>query len=166
MDGRLIIVLFIFLAIAGLVAVVSRLIRVGVTLLALAIILPILCTVLWGDGSSYVSKFASIFTPEIEQRITEGYQFYKEQDSKDPVLDYEQVEREGRWRYPDLWSGRMACPGLDYFRGGLRGPVPSHPSGTCLYHRAGSRAGHCPAVCLFQEGRVDAGSVSGLAYEV
>lgn len=92
MNGRLIIVLFIFLAIAGLVAVVSRLIRVGVTLLALAIILPILCTVLWGDGSSYVSKFASIFTPEIEQRITEGYQFYKEQDSKDPVLDYEQVE--------------------------------------------------------------------------
>lgn len=92
MNEKLIIVLIVFLAIAGLAAVVSRLFRVGITLLGLAIILPILCAVLWGDGDAYVSKFASIFTPELEQQITDGYHFYKEQDSKDPILDYDQVE--------------------------------------------------------------------------
>ena len=92
MNEKLIIVLIVFLAIAGLAAVVTRLFRVGITLLGLAIILPILCSVLWGDGDVYVSKFASIFTPELEQQITDGYRFYKEQDSKDPILDYGQVE--------------------------------------------------------------------------
>lgn len=92
MDSHLILLLFILLAVAGAVSLVTRLFRVGITLVALAIILPILCTILWGDGDAYVSGFASIFTPEIEERITEGYHYYKEQDSKDPVLDYEQVE--------------------------------------------------------------------------
>lgn len=92
MNDKFIIVLIVFLAIAGLMAVITRLFRVGITLISLAIILPILCTILWGDGDTYVSKFASIFTPELEEQITEGYHFYKEQDRKDPVVDYDQVE--------------------------------------------------------------------------
>ena len=42
MNDKLIIILIVFLAIAGLAAVVTRLFRVGITLLGLAIILPIL----------------------------------------------------------------------------------------------------------------------------
>ena len=92
MNEKLIIVLIVFLAIAGLAAVVTRLFRVGITLLGLAIILPILCAVLWGDGDAYVSKFASIFKPEIEKQITKEYHYNKEQDSKDTILDNDQVE--------------------------------------------------------------------------
>lgn len=112
MNEKLIIVLIVFLAIAGLAAVVTRLFRVGITLLGLAIILPILCAVLWGDGDAYVSKFASIFTPELEQQITDGYHFYKEQDSKDPILDYDQVEE-----YADGALSRIKNAIRDLFSG-------------------------------------------------
>ena len=112
MNEKLIIVLIVFLAIAGLAAVVTRLFRVGITLLDLAIILPILCAVLWGDGDAYVSKFASIFTPELEQQITDGYHFYKEQDSKDPILDYGQVEE-----YADGALSRIKNAIRDLFSG-------------------------------------------------
>lgn len=112
MNEKLIIVLIVFLAIAGLSAVVTRLFRVGITLLGLAIILPILCAVLWGDGDAYVSKFASIFTPELEQQITDGYHFYKEQDSKDPILDYGQVEE-----YADGALSRIKNAIRDLFSG-------------------------------------------------
>jgi len=108
LDSHLIIFLLILLAIAGAASLVARLFRVGITLIALAVILPILCTILWGDGEAYVSKFASIFTPEIEEQITEGYRCYKEQDSKDPILDYEQVEEyagSAMDRVKDAFSG-------------------------------------------------------------
>lgn len=86
------VILLILLAICLVVAVVMRLTRFIITIVALIIIIPILFTVLWGDGEDYVSKFASIFSPQIEQEINEGYQFYKEQDRQDPVVDLDQLE--------------------------------------------------------------------------
>lgn len=83
--------ILILLAVCLVVAILMRVTRVIITLVALLIIVPILCTVLWGDGTDYVSKFASIFTPQIEQDINDGYQIYKEENANHPVVDMDQV---------------------------------------------------------------------------
>lgn len=83
--------ILILLAVCLAVAILMRVTRVIITLVALLIIVPILCTVLWGDGTDYVSKFASIFTPQIEQDINDGYQIYKEENANRPVVDMDQV---------------------------------------------------------------------------
>lgn len=59
----------------------------------LVVLVPILCTIMWGDGSDYVSKFASLFTSDIETGINEGYEAYRDENAKNPVVDLEQVEQ-------------------------------------------------------------------------
>lgn len=79
------------LVVCLIVAVLMRITRVIITLALLILIVPIICTVLWGNGDSYVSKFASLFTPDIEQNINDSYHYYREQNEKDPVVDMDQL---------------------------------------------------------------------------
>lgn len=87
-----VILIMVLLVICLAVAIVMRITRVIVTLAALIIIVPILCTILWGDGTGYVSTFASFFTPQIEQDINDGYQVYKEENAKNPVVNKDQLD--------------------------------------------------------------------------
>lgn len=84
--------ILILLVICLVVAILMRIARVIVTVAALIIIVPIFCTILWGDGTDYVSKFASVFTPQIEQDINDGYQMYKKENEKNPVVDMDQLD--------------------------------------------------------------------------
>lgn len=84
--------ILILLVICLVVAILMRITRVIVMVAALIIIVPIFCTILWGDGTDYVSKFASVFTPQIEQDINDGYQIYKEENEKNPVVDMDQLD--------------------------------------------------------------------------
>ena len=79
------------LAVCLVIAVFMRITRVIITLALLLLIVPIICTVLWGNGDSYVSKFASLFTSDIEQNINDSYHYYREQNEKDPVVDMDQL---------------------------------------------------------------------------
>lgn len=80
------------LIVAMVVMLLMKLFQFALAVAACVIIVPILVTITWGDGSEYVSKFAAIFTPNIEETINDGYQYYREENEKDPVVDVEQLE--------------------------------------------------------------------------
>jgi len=83
----------VILIVAMVIMFLMKLFQFALVAAALIFIVPILVTVTWGDGSEYVSKFASIFTPNIEQTINDGYQYYREENEKNPVVDVEQLEK-------------------------------------------------------------------------
>lgn len=90
---KLFIIAIILLAIFLIIAIILRLIRIAIVIGALIILVPILCTIMWGNGTTFVSKFASLFTQDIEQSITDGYEQYREQNAKDPIVDIDQIDQ-------------------------------------------------------------------------
>ncbi|WP_289026357.1 hypothetical protein [uncultured Flavonifractor sp.] len=88
----ILIVILVILAVCLVFAILFRLIRIAVVVVGLIILVPILCTIMWGDGTGYVSKFASIFSPEIEESINDGYETYRDQNAEDPIVDMDQMD--------------------------------------------------------------------------
>ena len=84
--AAIIIVLAVFI-----LCLLAKLFKVAIGLAIAAALIPVLFTIFWGDGTEYVSKFASLFEPEHRQQIEEAYRFYKEKDSEDPFIDYDAV---------------------------------------------------------------------------
>ena len=68
--------------------IIAKLFKIAIGLAILCIVVP---TVFWGDGSEYVSKFASFFQPAYKQQIEDAYEYYKRKDSEDPFVDYDAV---------------------------------------------------------------------------
>ena len=84
-----IIVVVIGLAIALItLCVLMKLFKVAISLGILCIIVPIIFTIFWGDGSEYVSRLASFFQPAYQQQIEDAYEYYKKKDAEDPFIDY------------------------------------------------------------------------------
>lgn len=73
------------------ICVIAKLFRVAVGLAAVLILIPILFTIVWGDGSKYIDALGGFMTEEHHERLEDGYQYYKEQDAKDPIIDYDKV---------------------------------------------------------------------------
>lgn len=73
------------------ICLVKKLFRLAIGLALLYIAVPIVFTVVWGDGKAYVSKFASMFQPAYQQQIEDAYRFFKDKDSEDSFIDYEAV---------------------------------------------------------------------------
>ena len=73
MDTRTLLIIFIVvIALCLVVSILLRLTRIALVLAGLFILVPILCTIMWGDGTDFVSKIPSIFAPEIEQGINDA----------------------------------------------------------------------------------------------
>lgn len=70
---------------------VAKLFKLAIGLLVIAIVVPVLFTIFWGDGHGYVQTFASFFSPKYQQQIESAYDYYREKDSEDPVVDYDAV---------------------------------------------------------------------------
>jgi len=85
-------ILIVLLVVCLAVSIVMRLIRFIVVFAFLLVFIPAVCTVMWGDGGEYVSKFAAMFTPEVEETINNGYQAYHQANAEDPVVDIDQLE--------------------------------------------------------------------------
>lgn len=71
--------------------IIAKLFKIAIGLAILCIVVLIIFTVFWGDGSEYVSKFASFFQPAYKQQIEDAYEYYKRKDSEDPFVDYDAV---------------------------------------------------------------------------
>ena len=80
------------MAICLVLSVLFHMPRAAIVFLVMLITVPVLCTIMWGDGSGYVARIASFFTPEIEQQINDGYRVYHDANAKDPVVDLNQIE--------------------------------------------------------------------------
>ena len=74
-----------------ILCLMAKLMRAAIGLVIAAVLIPLLFTIFWGDGSKYVSQFASLFEPEHQHQIEEAYHFYKEKDSEDPLIDCDDV---------------------------------------------------------------------------
>lgn len=82
----------ILMAICLVLSVLFHMSRAAIVFLIMLITVPMLCTIMWGDGSRYVARVASLFTPEIEQQINDGYRVYHDANAEDPVVDLDQIE--------------------------------------------------------------------------
>lgn len=91
--GTILIIILVVLVILLVLSLIFRLLKAAIVIALLVVCVPIICTIMWGDGTDYVSKFASLFTPDIEQGISDGYEAYRDEYSKDPVVDLDQVEQ-------------------------------------------------------------------------
>ena len=92
-DPKVLLIIFAgILLIALAFSIIFRLIRIAIVLGIIILLVPILCTIMWGNGSDYISKFASIFTPDIEESINRGYEEYREENAKSPIIDMDQLQ--------------------------------------------------------------------------
>lgn len=89
-------IILILLAVCLGLSLLMRMFRAFLVTLLLMILLPIVATIMLGNGKSYVSTFASFFTPSLEQHIIDGYDFYQEQYQQNPILDFGQLEKYSR----------------------------------------------------------------------
>lgn len=85
-------IMAILMAVCLVLSIIFHMPRATVVLVILIITVPMLCTIMWGDGTKYVAKIASLFTPELEQQINDGYRMYHDANAADPVVDIEQLE--------------------------------------------------------------------------
>lgn len=82
----------ILMAICLVLSIIFHMPRLTFTLVVMVVLVPILCTIMWGDGQKYVAKVASLFVPEIEQQINDSYSLYHDLNASDPVVDLDQVQ--------------------------------------------------------------------------
>lgn len=80
--------------------ILHRAFRVVVVAVVLAILVPICVTIMCGEGETYVARFASLFSPRIEQQINDGYHDFSEAEKKNPVLDSDGMHD----AFNDLWN--------------------------------------------------------------
>ena len=73
------------------VCVMKKLFRIAFALFVLGVLIPTLFTVFWGDGHAYVEQFASFLTDEHSERIVSIYDYFKQKDAEDPIIDYDAV---------------------------------------------------------------------------
>ena len=77
---------------ALLAAVFARMLKVAVGLIALMIVIPILATIFWGDGTEYVSSISRFFEQPRREQILEGYSYFRAREEQDPVIDFRGID--------------------------------------------------------------------------
>lgn len=73
------------------ICVIKKFVRLAIGIAIMSVVIPILFTIFWGDGSSYVSEIASYLNPSHQQQIEEAYAYYKMKDAEDQVINYDAV---------------------------------------------------------------------------
>lgn len=73
------------------ICIIRKFVRLAIGIAILSVIILILFTIFWGDGSAYISELASYLAPNHQQQLEEAYAYYKEQDSKDPIINSDAV---------------------------------------------------------------------------
>ena len=71
--------------------IIARLFRVAIGVAVLALVIPVLFTIFWGDGTAYVSKIASFLSPSYQEQVEEMYKYYKDKNNSDPIINYDAV---------------------------------------------------------------------------
>lgn len=63
-------------------------IGVGITL----ILIPMLFNLFFGDGKELVKKAADYLPPETGKQLEENYDYFKQKEAEDPVLNVEKIQ--------------------------------------------------------------------------
>ena len=93
-----------------IVLCVKKLLSVAIGMAAFLIIVPMLSTVFFGDGESIVDKATEYLAPEVAEKVEQGYEYFKEQESEHPLLNHDKIQEtvddvinqlfEERWNLP------------------------------------------------------------------
>ena len=91
-----------------IVLCVKKLLSVAIGMAAFLIIM--LFTVFFGDGESIVDKATEYLAPEVAEKVEQGYEYFKEQESEHPLLNHDKIQEtvddvinqlfEERWNPP------------------------------------------------------------------
>ena len=73
------------------ICIIRKFIRLAIGIAIMSVLIPILFTIFWGDGSAYISELASYLTPNHQQQLEEAYAYYKKQDAENPIIDSDAV---------------------------------------------------------------------------
>ena len=73
------------------ICIIRKFIRLAIGIAVMSIVIPILFTIFWGDGSAYISELASYLDPKHQQQLEEAYAYYKKRDAEDQTIDYDAV---------------------------------------------------------------------------
>lgn len=73
------------------ICIIRRCIRLAIGIAILSVIVPVLFTIFWGDGTAYIAELASYLNPKHQQQIEEAYAYYKAKDAEDPIINYDAV---------------------------------------------------------------------------
>jgi len=73
------------------ICIIKRFVRLAIGIAVLSIIIPVLFTIFWGDGTTYISELASYLAPKYQQQLQDAYAYYKKKDSEDPVIHSDAV---------------------------------------------------------------------------
>ena len=84
-------ILLIVAVIAIIICIISRLFRIAIGVAVLTTIIPVLITIFWGDGTTYIQKFASLFNDQYQTQIEQAYDYYYQKNAEDPLVDYDRV---------------------------------------------------------------------------
>lgn len=91
-DLDAVISLGISLAIAGFIFfIVLKLFHAFFAMIVLAIVIPILFTIFFGNGSNLVHDISSYLTPDVGQQVEQSYDYFKKKDFEDQIIDYQKI---------------------------------------------------------------------------
>ena len=116
LDSK-VIVTGVIIVVASLIIVlcVKKLLSVALGLAAFLIIVPMLFTVFFGDGGNIVDKVTEYLSPEVAEKVEQGYEYFKDQESEHPLLNHDKIQEtvddvigqlfEDRWTPPTESKG-------------------------------------------------------------
>ena len=84
-------ILLIAAAVIIIICIITKLFRIAIGIAILSVVIPVLITIFWGNGTTYVQKFASLFNNEYKTQIEEAYNYYYQKNAEDPVVNYDEV---------------------------------------------------------------------------
>lgn len=79
-NSILIIALLVAIVLIGICCII-KLFKVAIGLVLFILIVPILYTIFFEDGSEYVKSITSVLVPQYSQQIQETYERYKQEDN-------------------------------------------------------------------------------------
>lgn len=104
MDWKIIMPVAIAVFLAILVfAIIHRAFRIIIVAIILSMLIPAGFAIMSGNGADYISGFASLFSPSIEQQIKDGYQDFSEKEKQDPVLNGD-IAEDTKDALSELWD--------------------------------------------------------------
>lgn len=82
------------LAVAALVTlallalILVKMLKVAAGLAIVAIGIPILAVIFWGNGAGYVDSLTRLLDEPKREQILESYAFYRFREEQDPIIDF------------------------------------------------------------------------------
>lgn len=73
------------------ICVIKKFVSLAIGIAILSFVIPLLFTVFWGDGYSYISEIAAYLTPRNQRQLEEAYAYYKIRDAENQIINYDLV---------------------------------------------------------------------------